>query len=58
MVIIYLYIITIIRNKNKNKNFKVPERVSNFLVILIKLMINVIISLDLSRRNIYGKDDN
>ena len=42
----------------KTKNFKVPERVSNFLVILTKLMINAIISLDLSRRNIYGKDDN
>lgn len=34
------------------------ERVSNFLAALTKLMINVIISLELSKRDIYGKYDN
>ena len=42
----------------KVENFKVPERVSNFLVALTKLMINVIVSLDLSEEEIYVKDDN
>ncbi len=42
----------------KVENFKVPERVSNFLVASTKLMTNVIISLDLSKEEIYGKDDN